>query len=124
MSMHKRTAVLIDDNESSHKFFLRSVESLSIDLKAYRSADTAMKFLNDNKPSLLFLNIILPDKNGLTFLSELRKLPLHAKTPVIILTSNDYSQDRTVASELGVLDFIVKPMSMRTINSIMLDYIK
>ena len=124
MSMHKRTAVLIDDNESSHKFFLRSVENLSIDLKAYRSADTAMKFLNDNKPSLLFLNIILPDKNGLTFLSELRKLPLHAKTPVIILTSNDYSQDRTVASELGVLDFIVKPMSMRTINSIMLDYIK
>ncbi|MFL2556232.1 MAG: two-component system response regulator [Gammaproteobacteria bacterium] len=124
MSTHKRTAVLIDDNESSHKFFLRSVENLSIDLKAYRSADTAMKFLNDNKPSLLFLNIILPDKNGLTFLSELRKLPLHAKTPVIILTSNDYSQDRTVASELGVLDFIVKPMSMRTINSIMLDYIK
>ncbi|MAJ91367.1 MAG: hypothetical protein CMF40_04165 [Legionellales bacterium] len=124
MSTHKRTAVLIDDNESSHKFFLRSVENLSIDLKAYRSADTAMKFLNDNKPSLLFLNIILPDKNGLAFLSELRKLPLHAKTPVIILTSNDYSQDRTVASELGVLDFIVKPMSMRTINSIMLDYIK
>ena len=124
MSTHKRTAVLIDDNESSHKFFLRSVENLSIDLKAYRSADTAMKFLNDNKPSLLFLNIILPDKNGLTFLSELRKLPLHAKTPVIILTSNDYSQDRAVASELGVLDFIVKPMSMRTINSIMLDYIK
>ena len=124
MSTHKRTAVLIDDNESSHKFFLRSVENLSIDLKVYRNADAAMKFLNDNKPSLLFLNIILPDKNGLTFLSELRKLPLHAKTPVIMLTSNDYSQDRTVASELGALDFIVKPMSMRTINSIMLDYIK
>ena len=90
------------------------------------------KFIRDNDTFLTIygrnlleeLNIILPDKNGLTFLSELRKLPLHAKTPVIILTSNDYSQDRTVASELGVLDFIVKPMSMRTINSIMLDYIK
>ena len=124
MSEYKRTAVLVDDNESSHKFFLRSVENLSIDLKAYRDTDTAMKFLGENKPSILFLNIILPDKNGLTFLGELRKLPLHAKTPVIMLTSNDYSQDRTVASELGVLDFIVNPMSMRTITSIMLDYIK
>ena len=124
MSEYKRTAVLVDDNESAHKFFLRSVENLSIDLKAYRDTDTAMKFLGENKPSILFLNIILPDKNGLTFLGELRKLPLHAKTPVIMLTSNDYSQDRTVASELGVLDFIVKPMSMRTITSIMLDYIK
>ena len=124
MSEYKRTAVLVDDNESSHKFFLRSVENLSIDLKAYRDTDTAMKFLGENKPSILFLNIILPDKNGLTLLGQLRKLPLHAKTPVIMLTSNDYSQDRTVASELGVLDFIVKPMSMRTITSIMLDYIK
>ena len=124
MSEYKRTAVLVDDNESSHKFFLRSVENLSIDLKAYRNTDTAMKFLGENKPSILFINIILPDKNGLTFLGELRKLPLHAKTPVIMLTSNDYSQDRTVGSELGVLDFIVKPMSMRTITSIMLDYIK
>ena len=124
MGEYERTVVLVDDNESSHKFFLRSVENLSIDLKAYRDTDTAMKFLGENKPSILFLNIILPDKNGLTFLGELRKLPLHAKTPVIMLTSNDYSQDRTVASELGVLDFIVKPMSMRSINSIILNYIK
>ena len=41
-----------------------------------------------------------------------------------MITSKDYTQDRTVAFELGALDFIVKPMSMRSINSIMLDYIK
>ena len=105
-------------------FFLRAIENLSIDLKTYGNTDDAIEYLKDNKPSLLFLNIIMPDKNGLTFLEELRKLPLHSDTRVIMITSKDYSQDRTIASELGALDFIVKPMSMRSITSIMLDYIK
>ena len=124
MSEYKRTVVLVDDNATSRKFFSRSVENLSVDLKAYGNTSDAMGYLKDNKPCLLFLNIIMPDKNGLTFLEELRKLPLHSDTRVIMITSKNYSQDRTIASELGALDFIVKPMSMRSITSIMLDYIK
>ena len=124
MSEYKRTVVLVDDNPTSRKFFLRAIENLSVDLKTYGNTDDAIEYLKDNKPSLLFLNIIMPDKNGLTFLEELRKLPLHSDTRVIMITSKDYSQDRTIASQLGALDFIVKPMSMRSITSIMLDYIK
>ena len=124
MSEYKRTVVLVDDNQTSRKFFLRAIENLSIDLKTYGNTGDAIEYLKDNKPSLLFLNIIMPDKNGLTFLEELRKLPLHSDTRVIMITSKDYSQDRTIAYQLGALDFIVKPMSMRSITSIMLDYIK
>ena len=124
MNDYKRNVVLVDDNPTSRKFFLRAIENLSVDLKTYGNTGDAIEYLKDNKPSLLFLNIIMPDKNGLTFLEELRKLPLHSDTRVIMITSKDYSQDRTIASELGALDFIVKPMSMRSITSIMLDYIK
>ena len=124
MSEYKRTVVVVDDKQTWRKFFLRAIENLSVDLKTYGNTDDAIEYLKDNKPSLLFLNIIMPDKNGLTFLEELRKLPLHSDTRVIMITSKDYSQDRTIASELGALDFIVKPMSMRSITSIMLDYIK
>jgi DNA-binding response OmpR family regulator len=124
MDEYKRTVVVIDDNATSRKFFLRSVKNLSIDLKTYGNTESAMEYLSNSKPSLLFLNIIMPDKNGLTFLGELRKMPLHSDTRVIMITSKDYTQDRTVAFELGALDFIVKPMSMRSITSIMLDYIK
>ena len=124
MNDYKRNVVLVDDNPTSRKFFLRAIENLSIDLKTYGNTDDAIEYLKNNKPDLLFLNIIMPDKNGLTFLEELRKLPLHSDTRVIMITSKDYSQDRTIAYQLGALDFIVKPMSMRSITSIMLDYIK
>ena len=124
MGEYKRTVVLVDDNQTSCKFFLRSTEDLSIDLKTYGNTDDAMEYLKDNKPSLLFLNIKMSDKNGLTFLEELRKLPIHSDTRVIMITSKDYSQDRTIATTLGALDFIVKPISMRSITDIILDYIK
>ena len=89
MNDYKRNVVLVDDNQTSRKFFLRAIENLSVDLKTYGNTDDAIEYLKDNKPSLLFLNIIMPDKNGLTFLEELRKLPLHSDTRVIMITSKD-----------------------------------
>ncbi len=123
MGDSKQTVVVVDDNAPVRALFERSTENLALDLLSYSSADAAMEYLQENKPDLLFLDIIMPEKDGLTFLSELRKLPLHRDTPVIILTSKDYAQDRTVANELGALEFITKPMPMRTITDIITDYL-
>lgn len=123
MADSKKTVIVVDDNATVRKLFERSTENLALDLFAYDSAHSAMEYLNENKPDLLFLDIIMPDKDGLTFLQELRKLPLHRDTPVIMITSKDYAQDRTIAHELGALEFITKPMPMRAITDIILKHI-
>jgi DNA-binding response OmpR family regulator len=123
MSNSKQTVVVIDDNATVRTLFERSTENLSLDLITYDSAKASMEYLSENKPDLLFLDIIMPEKDGLTFLQELRKLPLHRDTSVIMITSKDYAQDRTVANELGALEFITKPMPMRAITDIILKYI-
>jgi DNA-binding response OmpR family regulator len=123
MSDSKQTVIVVDDNATVRKLFERSTETLAIDLITFDSASASMEYLANNKPVLLFLDIIMPDKDGLTFLQELRKLPLHRDTPVIMITSKDYAQDRTVANELGASEFITKPMPMRAITDIILKYI-
>lgn len=123
MSNSLQTVVVVDDNATVRALFERSTENLALDLMTYASADEAMSFLSEHKPDLLFLDIIMPDKDGLTFLQELRRLPLHRDTSVIMITSKDYAQDRTVANELGALEFITKPMPMRAITDIILKYI-
>jgi CheY-like chemotaxis protein len=123
MSDSKQTVVVVDDNATVRKLFERSTENLALDLHTYDSAKSSMEFLDENKPDLLFLDIIMPDKDGLTFLQELRKLPLHRDTPVIMITSKDYAQDRTVANELAALEFLTKPMPMSAITDIILKYI-
>jgi len=123
MGDSRQTVVVVDDNATVRALFERSTEDLALHLFSFGSAESAMEYLGENKPDLLFLDIIMPDKDGLTFLSELRRLPLHRDTAVIILTSKDYAQDRTVANELGALEFITKPMPMRTITDIITNHL-
>ena len=116
------TVVVVDNSPAIGKLFERSTHDLDINLVIHGTVGEAWKYLEHVKPALLFLSIILPDKNGLTLLKDLRKLKLHQDTSVIMVSSKDYAQDRRVASELGVLDYIPKPMSMQTIKDVIVKY--
>ena len=100
MGESNQTVVVVDDNATVRLLFERSTKDLAINLLTFASAEASMEYLKDNQPHLLFLDIIMPEKDGLTFLSELRNLELHRSTSVIMITSKDYAQDRTVANEL------------------------
>ena len=123
MSKPKQTVVVVDDNTTVRALFKRGTEDLAIDLISYGSTAEAMAYLKHHRPDLLFLDIIMPDQDGLSFLRELRNLPLHRDTPVIMITSKDYMQDRTLAKALGALEFITKPMSIRAISDIIRQHI-
>ena len=118
MSSAKPTVVIVDDSSSVRIFFERVTRALDVDLMMFESAADAFKYLESNKPALLFLDIIMPDKDGLTFLQELRRMPLHSDTSTIVISSKDYAQDRIAAKELGVVEFVAKPMSTKTIESL------
>ncbi len=88
----------------------------------FASANEAFEYLEKYKPDLLFLDIIMPEKDGLTFLQELRRLPLHEDTPTVVISSKDYAQDRVAAKELGVVEFVAKPMSTKAIEELIVRY--
>ena len=122
MPEQKPTVVIVDDSSTVRLFFERAVASLDVDLEMFASANDALKYLDTHKPDLLFLDIIMPDKDGLTFLQELRRLPLHADTPTVVISSKDYAQDRVAAKELGVVEFVAKPMSTKVIEELIVRY--
>jgi len=116
--------VIVDDNPAIKSLFERSVENLDVDLNVFNSADSAWHYLKTSKPHILFLNIKMPGKDdGLTFLKKLRDLPLQKDTSVVMISSKDYAQDRAVASELGALDFLTKPMPIKTITDVINKYL-
>ncbi|MDA0823388.1 MAG: response regulator [Proteobacteria bacterium] len=122
MPEQKPTVVIVDDSSTVRLFFERAVAPLDVDLKMFASANDALKYLDTHKPDLLFLDIIMPEKDGLTFLQELRRLPLHADTPTVVISSKDYAQDRVAAKELGVVEFVAKPMSTKVIEELIVRY--
>lgn len=112
------TIVVVDDSATALSLYERSAADLGVDLVTFTSADEAIAYLSDSQPDLLFLDIVMPAKDGLTLLKELRALPVHANTPVIMVTSKDYDQDRSVAKEYGVLEFLLKPLTSSEIRNL------
>lgn len=114
--------VVVDDSAAAISQYEASVRSLHVDLQAFRSADEAYAYLRDKHPDLVFLDIVMPEKDGLTLLKELRALPAHRETPVIVVTSKDYAQDRNVARDLGAREFLLKPLRSREIRALIEQY--
>jgi CheY-like chemotaxis protein len=122
MSQSRPTVVVVDDSAAVRVFFEKAASKLSIDLRTFASAPAASHFLETLQPALLFLDIIMPEKDGLTFLQELRRLPLHRETQTVVISSKDYAQDRATARELGVLEFVAKPMTLRALTALIIKY--
>ena len=122
MGNTKPIVVAVDNSPSMKKLLERSTENLDIDLTVFTSAKEAWSYLQSNTPDLLILNIIMPIKDGLSLLNEIRRLPNNRQTQVIIVSSKDYAQDRILANELGVLEFIAKPMPMQRITDVVVKY--
>lgn len=66
-------------------------------------------------PSLVLLDINLPDGNGLDFLKEIRRRKMNL--PVILLTANDTDMDIVNGLELGADDYITKPFSLSVLRA-------
>jgi len=71
-----------------------------------------MRSSGDNKPCLILLDIMLPGEDGLGILKELRKNPLTARTPIIMLTAKTGEYDKVTGLDLGADDYVTKPFSV------------
>jgi two-component system phosphate regulon response regulator PhoB len=67
------------------------------------------------KPDLILLDLMLPGMLGTEVCKELRRNPLTARIPVIMITAKGDEIDRVVGFEVGADDYIVKPFSMREV---------
>ena len=68
---------------------------------------------------IILLDINMPKMSGIEFLTELRKDPQLAPTPVIVLTTSDEDQDRVEAYKLNVAGYILKPVTFSSFAEVM-----
>ncbi len=102
----KLTCYIIDDEPLAQEILEAYIAKVSfLELKGtFMSPLEAAGRLNEDKPDLLFLDINMPDLDGLSF------IPMLNPTPMIILTTA-YDQYALKAFELEVRDYFLKPFS-------------
>lgn len=88
----------------------RYLERDGYEVHELADGDSAARWLGQHRADLVILDVMLPERDGLSLLRELRR---RDDVPVILLTARTDEIDRVTGLELGADDYVVKPFSPR-----------
>ena len=104
--------VLIVDDDALIRMHLRlalSSEGLAIDEAS--DATRALRLAANNHFDIVLMDVRMPGLDGFSACEELKKLPGHDSTPVVMLTGMDDQESVRRASEVGAVDYMNKPLN-------------
>ena len=104
-----KTVMIIDDSDS-----LRQVVNIALSGAGYNVIEAgdgveALSKLNGKKIHLIICDVNMPNMDGITFVKELKQLPAHKFTPVIMLTTDGHESRKQEGQAAGAKAWVVKP---------------
>ncbi len=109
--MTPQRILIVDDDERLRDLLLRYLDEQGFSAKAVNDGNALNKALQLNRYSLLILDLMLPNEDGLAILRRLRAAGEHV--PVILLTAKGDEIDRIIGLEMGADDYLSKPFNPR-----------
>lgn len=106
----KKHILVVDDTAI---VLTRILNTLQEDYKVVtvNSGVRALKYLEQDKPDLILLDIQMPQKDGIQTLKEIRGMWGRSDIPVIMLTGVEDKDIVLKSAKLGICDYILKPFS-------------
>lgn len=103
---------ILEDDDSIRKLVVYALESQGYEAAGFGTPGEFWEAMDREAPALILLDIMLPQEDGLSVLSKLRKNQWTAGLPVIMLTAKNTEYDRAYGLDLGADDYISKPFGM------------
>lgn len=112
-------SVLIVDDSTTNNILLQSIlETEGISSEIAYSGKEAFASIESDKPSLILLDIMMPDIDGFSVLKEIKSKPETNKIPVVFITAKNDDKIRKKAIEAGANDLIHKPIDVNRVIDI------
>ncbi len=102
----------VDNDSNFLNMMIYTFQSSGIQALGLSSGEELLLTLETQVPQLIMLEIMLPGKDGLVLLQELRTNPLTASIPIIMATAKSTEYDRVVGLDAGADDYLSKPFGM------------
>jgi two-component system, OmpR family, response regulator CpxR len=109
-TMNPAHLLLVEDDSEISELLVTLLSNEGFDVTCSFDGNDGLQKASDNAFDLLILDIMLPGRDGLDVLRELRKIK---NTPVLMLTARGDDIDRIVGFEMGADDYLPKPFNPR-----------
>lgn len=108
--------VMVDDDPFSLHMLSKILEN-EYELKNFTSGNQLLSYLQKDTADMILLDYLMPEKDGIEVLAEMRKNPKTASIPVVILTADQNVSLEITCFKNGAEDFITKPFSPEVVRS-------
>lgn len=109
----KQRILVVDDEPEAVELVEFNLKQAGYDVATAADGAEALKKTRALLPSLVLLDVMLPEMDGLEVCKMLRRDPATAAVPIIMLTAKAAEIDRVLGLELGADDYLTKPFSPR-----------
>jgi len=106
----KQKILVVDDDENTCELIRLQLEMAGFDPLCVYNGREALSVAKEQRPSLMILDLMLPEMDGLEVFREIRRV---ANVPVVMVTGKDEEFDRVLGLEMGADDYVTKPFSLR-----------
>lgn len=108
---------ILEDDKNIQEIESYAIKGNGYDVRAFDDAEAFDRGMQEMKPDLLLLDVMLPGEDGLSVLKRLRSDKDTKELPVILVTAKDSEIDTVKGLDLGADDYITKPFGVMELMS-------
>ena len=101
--------LVVEDDPEINELLGAYIELSGYECKRVKNGADAIAHAISGNPSLVLLDVMLPDMSGVDICARLRKIPSTAQVPIIMLTACDLQNIRDAAHKAGATELRSKP---------------
>jgi len=108
MTDNKKTILVVEDDKFLRDLIAQKLLKEGFDVVEAIDGEQGVKKIEEEKPDLVLLDLILPGIDGFEVLSRTKENPVLAEIPVIILSNLGQKDDIEKGLNLGAVDYLIK----------------
>lgn len=108
-----KTVLIVDDEIHIQELIKFNLTKNGFDVITCGDGLEALKIVENEKPDIILLDLMLPGMDGLEVCKKIRRTPGIEDIPIIMITAKGEELDKILGLELGADDYITKPFSVR-----------
>ncbi|MDD5464922.1 MAG: response regulator [Candidatus Omnitrophica bacterium] len=113
--------LVVDDEIEVVNLFSIFLKRLGLNVEKATCGQEALELFNRHKPEWVFLDIKMPDIDGLDLLRKMKEINISIKA--IMISAGEDSSNQNEARALGASDYLIKPIDLDEMHRIIKKYI-